>query len=93
MVDTSKSTGSVRRPKANSSNPSEIPAPMPGNVMSVLVGEGQKVLKGETLIVTEAMKMEYCVTAKDDGVVSKIYVAVGDQVESDVLLLVVDSAK
>ena len=93
VVDASKSSGSTKRPKAKRSDPEEIAAPMPGNVLSVLVEVGQEVLKGETLVVTEAMKMEYCVTAKDGGTVSKVCVGVGDQVESDDLLLVMDLKK
>ena len=79
VSDTSKQTAHKLRSKANPAITSEIGAPMPGKVINIAVEDGQCVTKGETLIVTEAMKMEYCVTAMNNGVISKIMVSVGDQ--------------
>ena len=47
---------------------------------------------GETLVVLEAMKMEHPMSAPEDGVVSEVRVAVGDQVDNGALLLVVEPA-
>jgi biotin carboxyl carrier protein len=64
-------------------------APMPGKVVKVLVEAGQSVAAGSPLLVLEAMKMEHTVRAADAGTVQVIHVAVGDQVDADRLLAVV----
>jgi 3-methylcrotonyl-CoA carboxylase alpha subunit len=64
-------------------------APMPGKVVKVLVEAGQAVDAGSPLLVLEAMKMEHTVRAADAGTVQAIHVAVGDQVDADRLLAVV----
>jgi acetyl/propionyl-CoA carboxylase alpha subunit len=67
-------------------------APMPGSVVSVSVGVGDRVRKGQTLVVLEAMKMEHPIGSPEDGVVTEIRVAAGEQVERGALLVVVDGA-
>ncbi|HTL31715.1 MAG TPA: biotin carboxylase N-terminal domain-containing protein [Kofleriaceae bacterium] len=66
-----------------------LTAPMPGKVVKVLVEQGQSVTAGSPLLVLEAMKMEHTVRAADAGTVQAIHVAVGDQVDADRLLAVV----
>ena len=66
-------------------------SPMPGAVVEVLVEEGQRVARGEVLVVVEAMKMEHRIAADVDGVVSAVRVASGRQVEADDVLVVVDA--
>lgn len=51
-----------------------VPAPMPGTILEIMVSEGQKVSKGDTLLILEAMKMENEIIAPADGVVKKIYI-------------------
>jgi propionyl-CoA carboxylase alpha chain len=67
-------------------------APMPGNVVSIAVGVGDRVRKGQTLVVLEAMKMEHPIGSPEDGVVTEVKVAAGEQVERGALLVVVDGA-
>lgn len=55
-------------------------SPMPGQVLKVLVDPGQKVVRGDPLVVLEAMKMEHTLRAAVDGTVEKIMVAPGDVV-------------
>jgi biotin carboxyl carrier protein len=43
-------------------------------------------------MIMEAMKMEHSVTAPQDGTVSQLSVAAGDQVDADALLVVVADA-
>lgn len=63
-------------------------APMPGTVVAVKVGPGDRVGRGEALILVEAMKMEHSICAPFDGEVREVRFAVGDQVEEgDQLLL------
>jgi propionyl-CoA carboxylase alpha chain len=66
-------------------------APMPGSVVSVAVAAGDKVKKGQTLVVLEAMKMEHPIGSPDDGTVQEVKVAAGDQVERGTLLVVVEA--
>lgn len=48
-------------------------APMPGTILDIMVNEGQRVNKGETIIILEAMKMENEIVASVDGIIKKIY--------------------
>ena len=63
-------------------------APMAGTILRILVKEGQRVKKGENLIVLEAMKMENEIVADEDGVIRSILVKANDSVESDQALLI-----
>ncbi|MEX1280459.1 MAG: biotin carboxylase N-terminal domain-containing protein [Acidimicrobiia bacterium] len=65
-------------------------APMPGKVITVEAAEGDRVTKGQVLVVVEAMKMEHAVRAPSDGTVAEVRVAEGAQVEADEVLVVVD---
>jgi 3-methylcrotonyl-CoA carboxylase alpha subunit len=58
----------------------KLTAPMPGKVVAVRVTLGDKVRKGQPLIIVEAMKMEHTITAPADGIVGAINANVGDQV-------------
>ena len=62
-------------------------APMPGAVLTTEVNSGDKVSKGDLLLILEAMKMEHRITATMDGIISKLHVATGDQVENGQLLV------
>lgn len=55
-------------------------APMNARVMEVLVKAGDEVSAGQSLLILEAMKMEYSVTAPVDGVVNEIFYGAGDLV-------------
>jgi acetyl/propionyl-CoA carboxylase alpha subunit len=60
--------------------PGALEAPMPGRVAAVKVVPGQRVAKGDELVVVEAMKMENALRAPADGVVRAVHVAAGDMV-------------
>ncbi|MFM8820404.1 MAG: acetyl/propionyl/methylcrotonyl-CoA carboxylase subunit alpha [Phenylobacterium sp.] len=63
-----------------------VSAPLPGKVAAVSVSEGDRVLRGDILLVVEAMKMEHGLAAPFDGVVEVLSASVGDQVrEGEVL--------
>ena len=57
-----------------------VAAPLPGTITKVLVKEGDKVKKGDTLVTMEAMKMENSITAEADGIVRKVHATVGASV-------------
>ncbi|MGE0046928.1 MAG: biotin carboxylase N-terminal domain-containing protein [Hyphomonadaceae bacterium] len=63
-------------------------APMPGRVIALHIETGQDVEKDALLLVLEAMKMEHRITAPSRGAVAEIRVAVGDQVATGELLVV-----
>lgn len=64
-------------------------APMPGKIVAAPAKAGDKVAKGQPVVVLEAMKMEHALTAPFDGVVAEFNVAVGDQVVDGAVLAVV----
>lgn len=59
----------------------EITAPMPGKVIKISVDDGASVKAGQTILVLEAMKMEYALKAPVDGKVSLKNHKPGDQVK------------
>ena len=66
---------------------SSLKAPMPGKIMSITKFDGDRIRRGETLLVLEAMKMQHGIQAPSDGVVNEMYFAEGDLVnEGDELL-------
>ncbi|MCB0546337.1 MAG: acetyl-CoA carboxylase biotin carboxyl carrier protein subunit [Phaeodactylibacter sp.] len=68
----------------------EVRAPMPGLVLDISVEAGQQVLKGEPLLILEAMKMENVLKSPGDGIVKAIHVKKGDAVEKSLLLIELD---
>jgi acetyl-CoA/propionyl-CoA carboxylase biotin carboxyl carrier protein len=75
---------------AGTSTGSAVKAPMQATVVKVSVTEGQKVVKGDLILVLEAMKMEQPVAAHRDGVVSNINAVVGQTVSNGHLLMSID---
>lgn len=65
----------------------EIKAPMPGLILSVPVTEGQTVQKGDVLVILEAMKMENVIKSPTDGTVKTIKVTKGESVEKNQVLV------
>jgi biotin carboxyl carrier protein len=60
----------------------KVTAGAAGKVFKIEASVGQKVAKGDAVIIIEAMKMEIPVVAPEDGTVASIDVAVGDAVEA-----------
>ncbi len=75
------------RVKADLADPLQVGAPIPGLVASIAVTVGHKVVKGDKLLLMEAMKMQTTVYAAADGVVAELLCGVGDTVESKDLLV------
>ncbi|MBO1308071.1 biotin/lipoyl-binding protein [Enterococcus sp. 669A] len=71
------------------SSGTEIPAPMAGNVLSILVKPGDQVKTGDVLLILEAMKMENEIVSPMDGVVSEVLTETGQTVESGQLLIMI----
>ena len=68
-----------------------LTAPMPAVVRRVLVAAGDRVERGQVLLVLEAMKMEQPVLAPGGGIVRQVSVAEGAQVEAGQILALLDS--
>ncbi|MEG0293325.1 pyruvate carboxylase [Enterococcus sp.] len=73
--------------KVEPTNKEHYGATMSGSVLEVSVKKGDKVKRGDTLLVTEAMKMETTIQARFDGIVELIYVSAGEPIESGDLLI------
>jgi len=85
-----KSSG-TKRSGGKHEHSGELTAPMPGQVRTVNVSEGDAVTKGQTLIVLEAMKMEMKIQAPMDGMVLSISVEAGQTVEREQILIIVEN--
>jgi biotin carboxyl carrier protein len=64
-----------------------IKAPMPGKIIDVLVREGATILRGEPLIILEAMKMQNEILSPVNGVVVKVAAKANTNVMKDDLLI------
>ncbi|WP_096435548.1 pyruvate carboxylase [Alteribacter populi] len=73
--------------KADKNNDRHIGASMPGTVIKALVEQGDKVKKGDHLIITESMKMETTVQAPYDGTVASIHVTNEESIQAGDLLI------
>lgn len=65
-------------------------APMPSQIIKVLVEVGQEVEADDALMVISSMKMENTVVAEKDGKVTEVYVEEGQNVEAGFLLLKIE---
>jgi 3-methylcrotonyl-CoA carboxylase alpha subunit len=74
-------------PEAASAGAGRVMAPIPGRVARLLVAPGDTVIRGQPLMVLEAMKMEIPLTAPHDGVVAALHCAEGDMVTEGVELV------
>lgn len=86
-----KSTVAVKM-KADPKKESHLGASMPGTVIKVISEKGEKVQKGDHLMITEAMKMETTVQAPFAGTVKEIYVSNGDAISPGDLLIEVEKS-
>lgn len=68
----------------------KIRAPMDGSIIHVAVNSGDRVSKGQTLFILEAMKIQQQIKSDVDGIVGEIIGQVGQQVKKRQLLINVD---
>ena len=69
---------------------SSIQAPMQATIVKVAVAEGDKVVKGDLVLVLEAMKMEQPITAHRDGTIAALDATVGATVSAGHRLLAIE---
>ncbi|HZG71523.1 MAG TPA: pyruvate carboxylase, partial [Chondromyces sp.] len=73
--------------KADPKNEEHLGATMPGTVIKVVAAKGEKVERGDHLMITEAMKMETTIQAPFSGIVKEIYVQNGEAISTGDLLI------
>lgn len=66
-----------------------IKSPVHGKILSLNVNKGDKVSKGDVLLIIETMEMQNEIIADTSGVVENIFVTKGKQVDSEEILLVI----
>ena len=71
---------------SDDSNDGRLTAMMPGRVVKVMAVIGDKVKKGQALIIMEAMKMEHTIVSPREGVVERVAFSVGEMVPADAVL-------
>jgi pyruvate carboxylase len=87
VVDKSLEATAARAVQADSADPKQVGASMPGMVVSVAVKAGDKVTKGQKLLTLEAMKMETTIHSAVAGRVAEVLVKPASRVEMGDLLL------
>lgn len=78
------------RPRRTAEHAGDLIAPMPGRVRKALVRQGERVEKGQVVLILEAMKMEHAIRAPRSGIVSRLAHAEGDLVEAGAELAIVE---
>jgi biotin carboxyl carrier protein len=83
---------SLQRMKVLNSNRGKIEkeiikAPMPGKIIDVLVREGSTVVRGEPLVILEAMKMQNEILSPVNGLIAKVLAKPNTNVMKDDLLI------
>ena len=91
VADKSSSATVEARAQADPTDPSQVPAPMPGMVASIAAAIGDEVEEGDNLLTLEAMKMFATITAPVAGKVKEILVNVGENVEAKDLVVRMES--
>ena len=79
-------------PAAANAISGRLAAPIPGRVVQVLAAPGDSVIRGQVLVVLEAMKTELRIAAPTDGEVGEVRCVVGDTVEEGVDLVTLITA-
>jgi len=76
--------------KAEDGNLNQVGSPLPGQVAKIFVSENEKIIKGDRVLVIEAMKMETTITAEKSGTIKKIHVNSGENVATKDLLIEIE---
>jgi oxaloacetate decarboxylase alpha subunit len=67
----------------------DVAAPLSGNILKILVAQGQQVNEGDVILILEAMKMETEVRSAVSGVVQQIIAKEGDAVQAGQTMMVI----
>lgn len=66
-----------------------VKSALPGNVLKVMVSEGEQIEEGDVIIVIEAMKMETEIKSPASGVIQSVGVTVGDKIKTGQVLVTI----
>ena len=77
----------VQQPAEAAPAAGAVCAPLPGTVLEIKVAVGEKVKKGQVLLLIEAMKMENEIAAPQDGIVKAIHTSKGQSVQTGSALI------
>ncbi|CEA04640.1 oxaloacetate decarboxylase subunit alpha [Pseudomonas saudimassiliensis] len=83
--------GAGGKSRQHATKPGHVTTSMPGNVVDVLVAEGDRVKAGQAVLISEAMKMESEIQAAIDGTVKAVHVAKGDRVNPGEILIEIEA--
>ncbi len=75
--------------KAVSGSGTPVKAALPGNVLKVLVSEGDSIAEGDVIAVIEAMKMETEIKSPVGGTVKSVDIEVGNKVQTGQVLVTI----
>ncbi len=78
------------RQKSTAHKKTEVKAPMPGMILKIKKSLNDKIVKGETILILEAMKMENDLRSPCSGVLSEIPVKEGSAVEKGAVLFTIE---
>lgn len=78
------------RGKDNLAGPQEIRAHMPGKVIKILVGKGDRVSAGQGVLIVEAMKMQNEMKSPKEGLVTRVHAEEGVTVAAGETLMVIE---
>ncbi len=65
----------------------DIKAPMPGLILDIMVKPGQELVKGDAILILEAMKMENVIKAEGNGIVKEVLLNKGAAVEKNQVII------
>jgi biotin carboxyl carrier protein len=87
LYKTRISTKFRNRVKYKPADPNLILSFIPGTIVEIYAKEGQNVIKGELLLILDAMKMKNKLKCPKDGVIKTISAKVGDRVSKGTILI------
>ena len=85
-----KSASQILGNKAGEQRRRDVKTSMPGKIVNVLVGNGDRVDEGQAVLILEAMKMQNEIKSPQEGTVTQILPKAGDSVEAGALLFTVE---
>jgi biotin carboxyl carrier protein len=77
----------INRKKYVAENPKLNYSFIPGTIQEILIKEGQKMKKGEPMLILESMKMMNIIRVPVDGKVKKIHIKVGERIPKNHLMV------
>ena len=87
IIDDKFDSSIIQKIKADEKNTNHVASPLPGQISQIFIKNEDKVIKGDKLLVIEAMKMETTITADKTGIIKNLQIEIGSNVDSKDLLL------